>query len=188
MSALPKDLASHRESSKKKGMWIYTFKGNQFYALDPHPEDIDIQDIAHATALTCRYSGHCNTFYSVAQHSVILSKNVSKEHALSALLHDSAEAYMTDIPRPIKYMLGEEFREIEDHIYRVIAEKFGAEHPLPEEVHKLDHNIVHDEAKVLFDIPPEWISLYEPTGINIQPVGWRQAETMFLKRFEELTK
>lgn len=174
----------------RTGLWIHTFTGKQFYAFDPHPDDVDIRDIAHALSLTCRYSGHCQDFYSVAQHSVILSNLVDEELALAALLHDAPEAYLTDIPRPIKHMFNEyklPFSEIEDKIYKVIAEKYGCQYPLPEEVHDLDHNIVADEASVLFAPAPEWTKWYTPVGVDIWPIGPRKAEKQFMYRFKELT-
>lgn len=176
---------------EREGLWIHTFTGKQFYAFDPHPDDIDIRDIAHALAMTCRYSGHCNQFYSVAQHSVIISALVPDEMKLAALLHDAPEAYLTDIPRPIKHMFNEysvPFSEIEDKIYKVIARKYGAQEDLPTVVHDLDHNIVADEASVLFDPPPKWVEWYEKLGVPIVPVGPRRAEKMFLYTFKELTQ
>ena len=86
----------------RKGDWIQTFTGRAFYVLDPRPEDVDIEDIAHALSMQCRFAGHCREFYSVAQHSVTASWLVPPEDALWGLLHDAAEAYVVDLPRPIK--------------------------------------------------------------------------------------
>lgn len=87
--------------------WILTFTGRRAWPLDPRPEDICIEDIAHALALTCRFTGHCREFYSVAQHSVLVSHYVSDQGGdaglqLAALLHDASEAYLPDVARPIK--------------------------------------------------------------------------------------
>ncbi len=88
----------------RKGDYIATYTGKQFYPLDPRPEDVCLEDIAHSLSNLCRFTGHTDTdrFYSVAQHSVICSTIVAPEAALLALLHDAAEAYLGDISRPLK--------------------------------------------------------------------------------------
>jgi 5'-deoxynucleotidase YfbR-like HD superfamily hydrolase len=83
--------------------WIQTYQGGCFEPFNPHPDQIHIRDIAHALALTCRFTGHCLDFYSVAQHSVMVSQIVSHKHALAGLLHDASEAYLTDVASPIKH-------------------------------------------------------------------------------------
>ena len=84
---------------------ITTWGGHLFDLSDPKPEMIDIEDIAKALSCICRYTGHCNDFYSVAQHSILMA-NLSEFDSfgtpLQRLLHDSAEAYIQDIPRPWK--------------------------------------------------------------------------------------
>ena len=61
------------------GDWIQVYTGGQFWPLDPRPEEIHIEDIAHALALTCRFTGHCREFYSVAQHSLLVSYYVADQ-------------------------------------------------------------------------------------------------------------
>lgn len=75
--------------TERIGDWIQTFTGRQFWPLDPQPDHIDIADIAHALAHDCRFGGHCRRFYSVAEHSVLLSRAVAPEFRLAALMHDS---------------------------------------------------------------------------------------------------
>lgn len=82
---------------------IRTYTGILFDPFHPKIEDINIYDIAHALSNECRYAGHCSKFYSVAEHSVIISKLCSEENALTGLLHDGSEAYVKDLPRPIKH-------------------------------------------------------------------------------------
>ncbi len=84
-------------SDVRRGDWIQVRSGRKFHPLDPRPEDVDINDIAHALSNLCRFTGHCTDFYSVAQHSVIASQIVPPASALAALLHDASEAYMGDI-------------------------------------------------------------------------------------------
>lgn len=175
----------------RKGDWILTYTGKKFYALDPWPEDIDIRDIARALSMTCRFSGHVNRFYSVAQHSVLVSELVPKEYALTGLLHDAAEAYLTDIPSPIKHnmKMSEEYRQMENNVLSVIMAKYGGTFPLSDEVEKIDHNIVGTEAIELFNKFPDWVLdrnllIYD---VEIQPLSPYNAEKLFLRRFNKLT-
>ena len=88
--------------SERVGDWIQTMSGVIFYPLDPRPEEIRIEDIAHALSHQCRFAGHCREFYSVAEHSVRVSRELPQEFMLWGLLHDASEAYLVDLPRPIK--------------------------------------------------------------------------------------
>lgn len=82
--------------------WIQTYTGRQYWPHAPSPSDVDIEDIAHALSNLCRYTGHCARFYSVAEHSILVSKLVPQHLALEALLHDAAEAYLNDLSTPVK--------------------------------------------------------------------------------------
>jgi len=96
---------------ERKGDWMQIFTGKKFWPLDPKSEEVDIKDIALSLAFQCRFNGHSNYFYSIAQHSVIVSKIVSKDQASAALLHDAAETYIGDMVSPLKrFML--EFKEM----------------------------------------------------------------------------
>jgi len=87
---------------KRIGGNIQQKNGGAFYPFDPRPEEVDIESIAHALSNLCRYTGHCSGFYSVAQHSVLVSREVRIDQALWGLLHDAPEAYINDISRPLK--------------------------------------------------------------------------------------
>ena len=77
MSAL---LASTTQG--RKGDWILTYSGIEFWPLDPRPEDVRIEDIAHALSMQCRFAGHCDRFYSVAEHSIRVADLVPREDKL----------------------------------------------------------------------------------------------------------
>lgn len=167
--------------------WIQTYTGKKFYPLDPRVEDIDIEDIAHSLSMQCRYNGHCTSFYSVAEHCVLLSHAVDPEHALTALLHDAAEAYLSDIPRPIKPHL-EGFRERESALDHAIAEKFGLPYPWPEQVKDYDFRILFDErADIMRPCEHDWEIEGEPLGVRVE--GWLPdlVKILFLARFSELS-
>lgn len=125
----------------RQGDWLQTYTGKQFYPLDPRPDDIDIQDIAHALSNVGRYNGHAKRFYSVAEHSILVALHVAwheepdddrRRITLAALLHDASEAYLCDVPRPLKRMpemVG--YRSMERAVESVIAECFGLPDPMP---------------------------------------------------------
>lgn len=127
---------------------IRTFTGIYFNVFEPTLDMINIEDIAHALSNQCRFAGHLQTFYSVAQHSEICSHVVDREHALAALLHDASEAYLLDMPKPIKNRL-KEYIVLENNLMRLISEKFGFQYPLHPEVKKVDEIILHREWEVL---------------------------------------
>ena len=100
---------------------IRTYTGAYVDILEPSPRDIDIRDIAHALSMVCRYGGHVNRHYSVAEHSYLVAQHVWRKYgdqklALAALLHDSAEAYLGDMVNPMKRgtPAGEHYRVIEE--------------------------------------------------------------------------
>jgi hypothetical protein len=132
--------------SIRNGDWLQTYTGRQFWPLDPRPEEIFIEDIAHALAMQCRYAGHTNRFYSVAQHSYIVSKNLPRPLALQGLLHDASEAYLIDVPRPIKGYLTN-YLQIEKLVERAIAQAFGLPFELDPLVKEIDSRILVNEQK-----------------------------------------
>ena len=167
--------------------WIETFTGKTFYFLDPKPETIDIRDIAHSLAYTCRYTGHSKRFYSVAEHSIYVSYLAA--NPLAGLLHDASEAYITDIASPIKPYLNN-YKELEDNLMLRIAGVFGFDYPLDVDIKDCDATQLKTEAKYL--LPSKgltWAHMY-PTkrehGIKPQCMSPEEAEQAFLERFEEV--
>ena len=112
----------------RKGDWMTTYTGRQFWPLDPRTEEVFIEDIAHALSLVCRFGGHCGQFYSVAQHSCVVASIIeanggSEAAVLRGLLHDAAEAYIGDLIRPIKKYVAA-FCAIEEQVECVIMQRF----------------------------------------------------------------
>lgn len=185
----------HTGPQPRYGDWMQTYTGRQFWPLDPRDEELDIRDIAHALSHTCRYNGHVDRFYSVAEHSVLLSTVVSAENQLWALMHDAAEAYIGDMVRPLKRFM-HKFQETENHLLHAIARKFNLPNQtmskagiIPPEVVTADTRILLNERAILMKAPPaDWNlgKLKRLPGVEI--IGWhpRHAEHMFLQRFEEL--
>jgi hypothetical protein len=170
----------------RKGDWIQTYTGRQFWPLDPRMSEVHIEDIAHALSLACRYNGHCLEFYSVAQHSVLLARYVAPKYKLWALLHDAAEAYLSDVPRPLKANMPI-YKAQEDALMKVICKRFGLPPTMPEVVHECDTRILMDERHWLMRAPPAtWGIDAEPLGIRIIPQHWRDAKRDFLFMFNSL--
>ena len=170
---------------------MQTFSGVEFYPLDPRPEDIDIEDIAHSLSLQCRYNGHCTRFYSVAEHCVHVSYLVPEYLALDALMHDAAEAYLGDVPAPIKPFLTN-YQELEQQLERVIAKRFSLRNPIPEEVRHADRWILTAERDQVMSKPPrDWNLPFEKSASSkVIIFGWEPiyAQKRFLQRFDELTR
>jgi hypothetical protein len=167
--------------------WILTYGGRQFFPLEPRPGDIDVGDIAHSLAMQCRFNGHCRRFYSVAEHSVRVSRILEGRARLWGLLHDAAEAYISDLPRPLK-ATAPGFRAAEDRLLEVIVTRFGLEWPMPPAVAHADDVLLATEMRDLMaPSPTPWPLEAAPLAATIVPVDHDEAEKLFLERFAELT-
>lgn len=174
--------------NERKGDWILTFTGRKFWPLDPRPEDVSIDDISHALSMMCRYGGHCKMFYSVAEHSLRISQALPSEYRLKGLLHDATEAYLCDLPSPVKRYMPE-FKDAEKLIDKVIWEHFGLDLEEPAIVKEYDTRILADEMRVL--MPPEdsmRVNHLEPLGVPIVGYSPTTAESLFKQQFNILTK
>ena len=166
---------------------ISTYDGSFFDFLKPEDYTFDIKTIAHALSNICRYGGHSSSFYSVAEHSVLVSQMVPPELALCGLLHDASEAFVGDMPSPLK-ALCQDYATIEGEVHKAIAEKFSLPYPFPPAI-KLADKMVYKAERVkvtsvedkiwYVDIPKAdvVINFYPPT----------KAKRIFLARYEELT-
>lgn len=152
--------------------YIRTFSGKQFWPLDPRPEDVDIHDIAHALAYKCRYGGHANRHYSVAEHSVRMARVASEANKFAALMHDAGEAYLPDVARPVKKILPG-FLEVEARVDRAIAEALRVRYPWPAEVHQLDAAILTDEMRTLLPYGDWDGARWGAEDGRTEPIVWR---------------
>ena len=165
---------------------IQTYMGKNYDVLTPRVEDVYIVDIAHALSQLCRFGGHTKVFYSVAQHSVFVSRMVDPAFALQGLMHDAAEAYLCDLPRPIKQMMPQ-YSEIELKNLRVIFERFGVPWPLSPKVQEMDAVALATEARdVMGGMAFPWSPGADPSSDTIWPVKPTWAEMLFLDRFDKL--
>lgn len=173
-----------------RGDWMQTATGRQFWPLDPRPDDVFIEDIAHALSLLCRFGGHCLRFYSVAEHSVLLARAAPAHLKKWALLHDAAEAYIVDVPRPLKPFLTN-YKQAEAAVMRAIEFRFGLHLGLPDQVKRLDRAILVDEMQQnMAPSVASWTSLdgLDPIGVKLQFWTPRQARIEFMREFRNLPR
>jgi len=170
----------------RKGDWMQTYTGRKFWPLDPRADEICIEDIAHSLSMQCRYGGHCQRFYSVAEHSVIMARFVSPANALWALLHDASEAYLADVPRPLKRHLAG-YKDAEAAVMAAVCDRFGLPNEMPAEVHAADNRILADEIRQNMS-PMEWHGKHDnPLRMMLRFWPPEKAEAEFLDWFYHLT-
>ncbi len=167
---------------------IRTISGRLFDVAYPRWQDVSIRDISHALARLCRFCGHLRTHYSVAQHSVLVSRHCDPADALWGLLHDAAEAYVADIPGPLKQLpLLAGYRVVERRVQDAVARKFDLPPHQPQSVLLADRRVALAEMRDLFD-PPGEDGEYEglPIEERVVPVGPEDAARLFVHRYVEI--
>jgi len=169
----------------KEDAWIQTYSGKKFHIFDPKPEEVDIEDIAHALSLLCRFNGQCNMFYSVAEHSMYVANEVENEGSVeltvAALFHDASEAYIGDMTKPLKRYM-DSYKEVENNIQRVIEKKFY----LTENI--FDNKIIKDaDMAVLLAEKRDLMSEEpEPWDINVTPISTKIVPVLDSKRIKDM--
>lgn len=161
--------------------------GKFFDLLRPEDSEYDIDVVATALSNLCRYTGHVTRFYSVAEHSVLVSLACPPQYALEGLLHDASEAFVGDVSSPLKKLLPA-YQQIEDNIQADIARRFNLTYPFPECIHRADKQLYWSERK---DIAPAVDLLWNKefrASRKVEPQGWNpvKARKEFLKRYKEL--
>lgn len=204
MSTLSKKPSKASKKSSQELSWLQagfvrTYTGRKFYPLNPEPDQIDIVDIANSLAKICRYAGHLPWMYSVAEHSIHCSHLVKPDIMLEALLHDAAEAYISDLPRPVKRCLPE-YKTLETKVEAVIAEKFqlATDVLTHQAVKYVDNKILLKEFAVFFpthvedlnvDVTPSERSFpHIMDSPNYRPLDPEMAKQLFLQQYEILRR
>lgn len=192
-------------------IWMQTFSGKAYIIDDPTPDQICLEDIGQALSQQCRFAGHSSVFYSVAEHSVHVCNRVKQileigESILSsvssrdteeeahngiiraALLHDASEAYLLDIPRPLKIQPEMAFyREQHAKTMKAIQDKYGIPEGKPTIIKQADNELLATEKEQVMAPPPrDWVSL--PPSLNITLSCWDpgRAYTVFMEQAEAL--
>ena len=196
----------HMRVKRTEHNFIRTYTGRKFWPLDPRADEIFIEDVAHHLSLECRFTGATYCHYSVAEHSLHVSKlaermalNATKkrtpeiltwvrEMALWGLLHDASEAYLKDFPRPIKHApgLGELYRKIEAMIMGEVVARFDLIPQEPAIVKQADLILCATEKRDLMTNSTRRRG-EKAMPETIYPMDEQKAEVEFLRRFEALT-
>lgn len=186
--------------------FMITFRGNRFYVDAPERTKFEIEDIAHALSHLCRFGGHTSEFYSVAQHSWVVSRileytpGTTPQQWLLGLMHDATEAYMVDVPTPLKRVLPD-YERRETGLYELIAGQMNLPHMDPKgltaaAIKRADREALVMEAARLIPgglvFPVSGDSGYRRDDHLISPgfECWdpKLAKAVFLNRWEWLLK
>jgi 5'-deoxynucleotidase YfbR-like HD superfamily hydrolase len=177
-----------------KSNYITTYTGLHVVPMDLQPDDIEIRDIAHALSLTTRGNGHVKTFFSVARHCIhcaleAKARGYTEDVVLACLLHDASEAYLSDIPSPIKPYLPE-FNRYEDQIMDAVYTKYLGAPLTDDQYHKVkavDRDMLYYDLLVLLNERsdrPEPVML---STFNYDERSFEDVERQYLQLFESLS-
>lgn len=168
---------------------IQTSEGAFFDFLKPSEYTPTIFEVGYALSNLCRFTGHVGQFYSVAQHSVLVSRIVPPRLAYEGLMHDCAEAFIGDMSAPLKRLLPQ-YKEIERRVEMAIFPRLGLTYPSPIEVKRADLVALATEQRDLFVKQRQWSELsgIEPVAERIQPLPPKLAYRLFMERYSELRK
>lgn len=172
---------------------LLTYSKVWFDTLNPNPEDVLIEDIAHALSMMTRANGHFPKFFSVAQHSIQCAREAVARHyvpavCMACLLHDASEAYLSDITRPVKKNMTM-YLQIEEQLQSCIYNKFVGYVPGGEEqvlIDSIDDACLYYEFKHFMNLElapsaPVMMSRPEFTVMEMKDV-----EDEFLELYREL--
>jgi 5'-deoxynucleotidase YfbR-like HD superfamily hydrolase len=163
---------------------IRTVNGNWVNVFEPDPDYFDIEDIAHALSNLCRFGGQIKKYYSVAAHSIWCcheaeKRGMNKKMQLTALMHDSSEAYLVDMPRPIKKRL-KEYKEIEDNLMSELSKKYNFYWPMPIEIKEIDSYALQVEW--------DYLMVEKPDAKQINVYSIEDTANYFLYTYNKLIK
>jgi hypothetical protein len=160
--------------------WIQTHSGVAFDLLDPRVRSVRLGDVAVALSRVNRFVGHTMQPYSVARHSLLVAQLLRENGhdspvILQGLLHDATEAYLCDLPSPLKALLPG-YRRIEARLWSVVSTRFGMSETLHPAVKEADGVALRAEAWNLLLSPPVDAWAGEP------PVLSDMAEAIMLRQ------
>jgi len=178
--------------------WIQTLEGFPFDLENPEAGKISPGAISTGLSRLCRYLGHCLSFYSVAQHSILVESLVDDpELKLPALLHDANELYtgFGDVSGPAKQLLKHHFgswlKNHEQNVNRAIAARFGFDPKLFDDtrIKLADRQVGCAEHRDLMaPCSMHWSQEdgIEPMKARINPLPMKTAEIVFWQRLADL--
>lgn len=169
---------------------ITTYGGTHFVPARPEKDKIHITDIAHALSLICRGNGQVKTFFSVGQHCINCAleakeRGYGRRIILACLLHDAGEAYMSDVPSPLKRFL-KDYEEMEERILDMIYTKYLGSGLTEEEkrlVKEIDRDFLYFDLRELLN---ETTMEAEPamrTAFSYEVRPFSEVEQQYLQLF-----
>ncbi len=169
--------------------WIRTYTGGRAYFFEPEKSEIVIEDISHALSLLCRFNGATREMYSVAQHSCLVAETLYERAgdirlSYCGLMHDAAEAFISDIPSPFKKHFPE-FIEVEKRFEAWLGEKFDFELTDPL-IKEHDLRALATEMRDLMRVSDHKVIQYPPFSQRIYALSPNEAEELFLKTYHSL--
>lgn len=177
----------------KEQTWVLTRSGRAFDLVNLDPNEVDIEDIAYSLGKLCRYTGHPEPFFSVAEHSVIMNQLVSRKAQIHAMLHDTPEAYVNDLTTPVKRLLPD-YKALENRILVIIYKHFGIGFPnqkIIEEVKDADVRMhVTEREQLLPASPRPWSRNHSegPFKYRLPCWGPKKAGIIYMETFNKLRK
>lgn len=194
------------EGERLEMTWLQTYSGKAYVIADPDPDQICLEDIARALSNQCRFAGHSRYFYSVAEHSVHVCNRVREileigsaiNHSdlgdedrlivAAALLHDASEAYLLDIPRPLKIEDGMSFyRGMHAKTMTLILEKYGLPTEKLDIIKQADNELLSTEKKqIMAPAPRDWGPMANPLPLTLNCWNPERAHLIFLEQAKAL--
>ena len=179
---------------------LETVSGRKINVTEPDPSTIEITDIAWSLSRMPRFSGHSIPYipYSVAQHCIQVMKELAPHGPriqLHGLLHDAAEAYINDLPSPIKHIpeIHAVISKLEDKLMITIYDAIGIDPPTEEEELIVKIADKHQQAveayNFMYSRGHDWnlpkVSFQKLQEFE-QPLTSTKAYDLYLKYFELL--
>lgn len=155
---------------------------------EPTPDMVRFADIARGLSREGRYTNQTELMWTVAEHSMLMARNLPFHLKKFALLHDAPEAYLRDIPSPFKKMLSD-YKIIEQRVWCVVAERFGIPEELPPEIKEADLRALATEKRDLLPDEPEWKSLHgvepyrEKIHGHVETLPFREIELAYMRDY-----
>lgn len=151
---------------------------------NPEPAMFNLIDIASGLSKICRFGGQCKHFYSVAQHCVIVAALSPVGYKLEGLMHDATEAYLGDVIKPLKLILGETYVNIEKRFETAIIKAFNLNKTYLESIKPYDMMALEVEAEyLLFDNTQQWQFNMQSLGLGTELWAPDKAKAEFIKAF-----
>lgn len=167
-----------------QGPFIRLHSGGKFHILKPKLSELNIEDICWGLSHICRFTGHSDKFYSVAQHVCLVSDLLPDNLKLEGLLHDATESVYSDINSPLKSVLPQ-YKELELRAEALVAKKFKLKFPYPSDVKLADMRLLVTEFRDLMtgsdykDLP------FQPLDKKIKPWSIQKSREEFIARYRE---